>query len=65
MRNGTKLGLILIGLTWLAASTAVSAHFVTKAQTQVDLRNSFTDPLRACVRGPADAIGLPTPQRRA
>lgn len=55
MRNGTKVGLILIGLIWLAVSTAVSAHFVMTAQSEAHARTKFTDPLRV-YRGsvPAD-----------
>lgn len=45
MRNGTKLGLILIALTWLAASMAVSVHFIAKAQDEVGAHTKFTGPI--------------------
>ncbi len=65
MRRGTKVGLILIGLIWLAVSTAVSAHFVLKAQSEAQARTKFMDPLRV-YRGsvPAD-VTAPSIQRRA
>jgi hypothetical protein len=45
MRTGTKVGLILIGLIWLAVSTGISAHFVMKAQSEA-AQTKFMDPLR-------------------
>lgn len=54
MRNGTRLGLALIALAWLAASSAISAHFVAKAQREGERLNiNFTNP-RGCVCVPAD-----------
>jgi hypothetical protein len=57
MHNGTKLGLILIGLAFLAASTAVSAHYLAKALDRT--RGEFPPPalLRECM--PADAGKAP------
>jgi hypothetical protein len=58
MRNGTRLGLALIALAWLTASSAVSAHFVGKAQSEARTHTHFSDPLRACGSVPADTQGL-------
>jgi hypothetical protein len=44
MRNGTKIGLGLIGLAWLTASTAISVHFVAKAQNEGRIHIQFTEP---------------------
>jgi hypothetical protein len=57
MHHGTKLGLALIALAFLTASTAVSAHFVAKALERA--HDKFTGPrvLRGC--GPADAVNMP------
>lgn len=56
MRNGTKLGLVLIVVLAFAGSTGVSAHFIAKAQKTNESRThaKFTDPLRACGNVPAD-----------
>lgn len=55
MRNGTKIGLAAIGLACLAASTAISAHFIAKARNEHRIHIRFTDTLRACGSMPAGA----------
>lgn len=54
MRNGTKLGLILIALAWLAASTGIAAHFVARAMEGGARNIEFMDPRRTCGSVPAD-----------
>jgi hypothetical protein len=59
MRNGTKIGLTLIGLAWLAASTAIGAHFVAKAQNERRIHIQFTDPRVYRGSVPAGACDMP------
>ena len=59
MRNGTKIGLALIGIAWLSASTAISVHFVARALSGTRTHMKFTDPLVYRGRVPADARILP------
>jgi hypothetical protein len=59
MRNGTRVGLILIGLAWFVSSTAVNVIALKAAMRQSEQRMESLNPrvMFCCGRVPADARG--------
>lgn len=49
MRNGTKIGLILIALAWLAGSTGVSVYALKAAMRSNGQRYETGEPMRHVV----------------